>query len=332
MSESIDPSVSVEPSYSKGSQIETGLALARVLSDARDARRKEAMLSRAGPLNRPQVQAAQRALQNLLASYLTRTGFEVEKYDAICEQLQAEQRVFLEEQKAEAVKDSARVNESLRRSVDRIYQAFNQLLEPPKELLDTPILIWQTQGIHFPDTQVEPGSSRAKFVLNPGSDSVGDEELSFYFLWQNPSDRFVVVNVDSSLVLNGVCMARTGGGLFLLGIPFEVSFLRLGANLFLYEPPFTAPLEPAAADKRLVENFIAVTRGWPVAIGGIDSNHVRTIAQLHVGPFPVAPHAFTMFEVTVSMEFVTSDGEVTVDFDKGDFQVMCPGVVITILS
>jgi hypothetical protein len=39
------------------------------------------------------------------------------------------------------------------------------------------------------------------------------EELSFYFLWQNPNDKaYAVINVDSYLVFNGFCEIKAPGG------------------------------------------------------------------------------------------------------------------------
>jgi hypothetical protein len=325
MLESIAPSVSNEPLHSEGSQIETGQSLARALFDSRNARRKEEMLSRANPLDRPQIRANQRALKNLVASHLIKTGFEVDKVEVICEQLRTELRLSLEEHKAKAVKNSAHVSETLRRSAHNMYQAFRQLDDNPKEILDKPILIWQTQGIDFPEVQYEPGRSLAKFVVNATRD--GEEEMSFYFLWQNPSDKFVVINVDSCLVFNGLIQALVGGGFLGQG---EATRLILKANLFLFEePPFTTL---SAADTQYVETVIAMIEGWLVPPGQIDSAYVHKLARLHYGPFLVAPFASMLFEVTASMSFLADDGSVLAEFARGDFQVMCPGVIITILS
>jgi hypothetical protein len=334
MLESIDQSESIESSYSNGYQIEPGLALARGLSEARDARRKEAMLNRADPSHRPQIQANQRALGSLVASYLTKTGFEVDKFEAISQQHQAELRLFLEEQQAEAVKNSAQVTATLRRSVDGLFEAFHQLAERPREIVDRPVLIWWTDGITA-ESQVEPGHSLAKFAFEVTDVDNRNEELSFcfYFVWQNPSDQFAVINVDSALVLNGVLHAFSNGD-SIFSPQYSVSYLELSANLYLYELPisFSDPPEPKAADKKQVVYLFSHPEGIIIGIGGIDSKHVREIPQVHVGPFLVAPHVTMMFEVTVSMEFAAFNGRVSVDFEKGDFQVMCPGVAITILS
>jgi hypothetical protein len=293
------------------------------------------MSSRAELINRPQIRAKLRALESLVASYLIKTGFEVDKTISICEQLHAELRLSLEEQKAEAVENSAQVSKILRNSIDSLFQAFHVVAGLLGEILDLPILIWQTQGIDFPEIQYEPGHSQAKFVINANSDSCGWEEMSFYFLWQNPSDKVAVINVDSALELNGSCHAQTDGGYY---VPFfhpyfEVVELKLGANLYLYEPPFTDPLEPKASDEKIVEHIRAHSlEAPPLLISGIDGAHVRTIAQLHHGPFIVAPHASTLIEVTVSMAFCAISGEVSVDFASGDFHVMCPGVAIRILD
>jgi hypothetical protein len=332
MLESIDPSESIESSYSNGYQIEPGLALARGLSEARDARRREAMLNRANPLDRPQIQANQRALGSLVASYLTKTGFELDKFEAISQQHQAELRLFLEEQQAEAVKNSAQVTATLRRSVDGLFEAFHQLAERPREIVDRPVLIWWTNGITA-ESQVEPGHSLAKFAFEVTDVRDRYEEMSFYFVWQNPSDQFAVINVDSALVLNGVLHAFSNGDSF-FSPEYTVSYLELSANLYLYELPisFSDPPEPKAADKKKVVFLHSTPEGFIISVGGIDSKHVREIPQVHVGPFLVAPRVTMMFEVTVSMEFAAFNGRVSVDFEKGDFQVMCPGVAITILS
>lgn len=164
-----ESSDTIRPSDSYGSTTEKALSLARSLSDARQVRRKEEISRRSGPLNRSQFRANQRALENLVASYLVRTGFEVEKFAELQEQRLAEFDRFLEEHLNEAVRDSAQANTTLRRSISQFYEALDLLAEPSTFLLDKPILIWQTQGIDFPETQVEAGNSTALSMHCPDS-------------------------------------------------------------------------------------------------------------------------------------------------------------------
>jgi hypothetical protein len=218
-----------------------------------------------------------------------------------------------------------------RRSVSQFYEALNLLDEPPSVSLDKPILIWQTQGIDFPETRIEPGRSSAKFVFHSEA-TQGFEEMSFYFLWQNPNDRPTVIRVDSQLVLNGLCAVNALPGF----LPtFARSDLFLNANLFIFDPPSTAGLEPKSTVKKELDFLHANPSGGILGLAaqvGLEINREQTIAQLRQELYLVAPKASTLFEVTLSMSYGNASGRIIVNFAHGDFAVLCPGVVITILN
>jgi len=312
------------------SQIKMALSAAKDVSAAKDERRKYANLRQADLLESSQIRTNQRALENLVASYLTKAGFEVDKFEKIREQHQTELRRILEERKAEAVKHSSYVKETFRYGVDNRVKTVEQLQAPPKyELLNSPFLIWQTQGIDFPETHVEPSNSRAKFTLHSDKSS-GSEEMSFYFLWDNPSDKFAVINVDGYLIVNGFCRCGSDGGFF----PGDRrSGLVLKARLHLLEwwnQPPTQPL-PKVDQIQEVLRLSTNTGGWSDP-GAIEFEEVFRGYDLRYELFLIPPKGVVVFEVALSIILWNADGSVDVDFASGDFQVGSPGVLLSILT
>ncbi len=78
--------------------------------------------------------------------------------------------------------------------------------------LDEPFLIWELPHPNldiFRDSAIEPYGSWVKILLETTQSPGGQQETDFrfYFLWENPSDYYAVVNVSSSLALNGQAVA-----------------------------------------------------------------------------------------------------------------------------
>jgi hypothetical protein len=212
------------PEYDE-SQIKMALTAASDLAAARDARRPYSTLRQADVSERSEVVANRRRVENLLASSFTKAGFEVDKFDELLAQNRSALRRIAERRKAEAVERSSSVKGTLSHGVDGQRKAIKHLadvtpLEPPivaapkfYEILDRPFLIWPTLGVFSDDSHYEPWNSWAKITLDSDS-GAGSGYLSFYFLWRNPRDSNAVINVVAYMVLNGFCLAGSGGGYF----------------------------------------------------------------------------------------------------------------------
>jgi hypothetical protein len=259
------------PEYNED-QIKMALTAAKDLAAAKEARSQDSPLGQAQISERSEILTNRRRVENMLASFFTKAGFEVDKFDELLAQNQSALRRIGEERKAEAVKRSASRKETLHYAVKTRQKAIEHLADvtPPEspagatakfyELLDLPFSIWPTPGLFFGDSHYEPVNSWGKIQLDSAK-ATGREELSFCFLWTNPRDVTAVIDVDAYLVLNGYCQVGSDGGNF---PGSRISNLYVIARLDLWEwwnhPP-TLALEQVDQKQNAVTLHVD-TGGW----------------------------------------------------------------------
>ncbi|MBI3772873.1 MAG: hypothetical protein HY272_09265 [Gammaproteobacteria bacterium] len=317
-------------------QLITELKAARDLALIKDARQEESAL-RARFSGRSEVLANQRASWQLIEYFATKNGFESEKFDEILARNQAELSRIADEQKAAAIKQSSSEMKTFIHAIESKRQAFDTLIstavspQPFFVALDSPFLIWPTHGIELLDSHTDPYRSTAKITLDSGR-TFGYEELGFYFLYENPSDRFSVINVDGYLVFNGQLRASQGGGFW----PGDRhASVGVGGHLHVFEWWNQPPTEPLAqADQTQQVASVATTGGGFGDVGAIETKNVFRGVDLRHTLFVMPPHAVTVIEVTAAITYGTGtdSGHVNVDFNSGDFQIMCPFVLISVLT
>jgi hypothetical protein len=176
-----------------------------------DSKLRQAMSAR--------MQASRRQGQKALTSYLKKTGFDFEAFDRIRAQQQAEMHRLVKEAETTAIKRSSSRKKDLaygvaswRKSIERFRDAplVSQFV-PAFEVVDTPFLIWPSNDLGLEDSHIQPWNNTAK--IRAQWRDTGDENLRFIFVWQNPNDKWAVVNVESNLAVNGVCDAFAEGGI-----------------------------------------------------------------------------------------------------------------------
>ena len=186
-------------------QVKLALAAAKNMFAATDARRRF-LTPQADLYERSRIlRTNRRAVGDLFTSFLTKAGFEFDKFDKIREQSQTELRRILEETKAESAKQSSSLKDALRYEVDSLRKAIEHLEDislphfPKPIVLASPFLIWthsypsgetpaETQHIVLDDSHIEPWNSWAKARLASEKTGAHNEWLSFYFIWENPRD------------------------------------------------------------------------------------------------------------------------------------------------
>ncbi|MDR8391638.1 hypothetical protein NC796_10830 [Aliifodinibius sp. S!AR15-10] len=171
-------------------------------------------------------------------------------------------------------------------------------------------------------------NSWAKFKYHSDR-ALGSEALSFYFLWENPRDKFAVINIDAYLVLNGFCSVIDGQTL-LTG--YDSSSLNLQAQLSIREwwnQPPTSPLPQSD----LLQSVVSLSaKGGSISGGAIDGKHIFRGYDLRYNQFLVPPKGVAVFEVALTFSYKTSVGDVHVNFASEDFEVLCLGVLVAILA
>ena len=285
------------------------------------------------------IKASRRQGEKALASYLKKTGFDFKAYDRIRAQQQAEMHRLLKEAQKTAIKQSRSRNKELaygvgnwRKNIEGFRDgALVSQFVPAFEVVDTPFLIWPTNDLELEDSHIEPWNNTAKVRgLWRGT---RQENLRFIFVWENPIDKFVVVNVESNLTVNGACDAFAEGG-FLSG---SINTLFVQASLHVWEwwnnPPTL--LSPQATQTRGILALATHGGGFLSNLGGgnIHSKSASGIFDLRRTLFSLPPHGVAVFEVT--LEFFpdnTGGGMIQANFASGEFGVKCPALVIAVLS
>jgi len=181
-------------------------------------------------------------------------------------------------------------------------------------------------------SEIVPSKSWAKIQLQ--SDTTRTDELKFYYLWETPKDKYVVINVDGYLVLNGYCQAGAGGGFW----PSDrYSKISVDARLDIYEwwnqPPTSPFSQPDQTQSAIIPPLEVSAEGF-LEVGGIEYTTLFRGYDLSHTLMLVPPQAWVVFAVTTSIASVNGNdsSHTEADFASGDFHVMSPAVHVAVLS
>jgi hypothetical protein len=323
-------------------QVKLALAAAKNMFAATDARRKFSIRQSDLYEGSQILRTNRRAVGDHFTSFLTKAGFEFDKFDKIREQNQTESRRILEEIKTESAKQSSSVKDTLRYEVDSLRKTIERLEDislphyPKPIVLASPFGIWtgsipsgETQHIILDDSHIEPWNNWAEITLASEKTGHHYEWLSFYFIWENPSDRAEAFSVDTYLTLNGACFASTNAGF--ATPPFhKLMDLSIFADLILWEwwnqPPSYRylPSEPVAK--------LFVRQHWYEWFGDSELQNVFGNYNRSYKLFLMPAHGVGVFEVAFTITYFdeySGHGYCSVDFSDFGWQIMCPAVVIS---
>lgn len=261
-----------------------------------------------------------------------------------------EMRRMLDEQRADAARESSKQQETYRLAAQSRYQAVMYLGASGAKvhfgnigLLDKPFLIWATPHANIlDDSSIERGRSWAKIKVEQSSAVHKDgfsidslDRLTFYYLWENETGYTVVVDVSAYTTLWGFWQGAAfsyhkddPGHVHQPGEPpdtelnaYGSAHLDLSANLTLYEwwhePPTIAPLQNSP-DQHTRIGFL--DRGWR----GWDDGTASTMFAgfvLAQNLVVIPPGGVLVTEVSLDVVHRVDHGHVLADFSSGDFQV-----------
>jgi hypothetical protein len=288
--------------------------------------------------------ASQQAINELLASNLTKAGFESDKFGALIKQSDAEARQRIANLKAEADKQSPAVLDTFNRAVENLSVRLANLkaLPPPPDapaqfvVLDTAAEIFTFPGITLDFMHVGPSPeyNSAKFLLKASAGEAGFnafEQVSFGgFFWQNPSDRPVVVNVHGYIVLNGLCSVFSDGGPF-FGSRFSHLFVDVDLQIHeLWNDPATSPIgQPGQSQNAL--SLRCDSSGF-LDTGCANGESLFRGFDLQFNQFMVPPKGIARFDIDCLFSSFMGNGETQSDFSFGGRQLLCPGVLLNVLT
>jgi hypothetical protein len=281
--------------------------------------------------------ASHKALVELLTSPLVSAGLDLDKFESLRAQGRTELREWAEKRKAETDAQTKALQQTIARVAESWRAQLRELQNfapPPASpfsyyLLDTASQISSTSGLTLAGTNIAPTNNWAEFQLST-SDS-GSQEVTFTFTWQNLSEKYAVINIDGYLVLNGVIQASADTGFAAL-FPGGTSQVWVAAVLYVsglpWQPPNTPPQLVATGSP---QPYLSAHAGWDDP-GEILFQPLFRGYDLQYQTQIVPPGGTVTVGVACGLHYTNDDGAASFVFATMGRQVLCPGVLITVVS
>jgi len=309
------------------------------------------------PLKSPTLTERERAIHELLRSYLAKTGFPVDELNKLRAAVSEERRKLLDTRETETAKNLAADEIVLRQGLENFRQAAMLLAQPFQSRLVTlaqPFLIWQyphPQLDIFIDSGIAPNNSfiKVKVDVHTGSD---DTYFVFHFLWTNQSEFPAVISAKTSLIFNGFGLVEADSDLLDANHESEI---QLGAahRIWRWSGWGNDPVSGQSLDQTLLFDYFShsVTPDLSVAGGGLFGDVGFATQEFNFQPFflntnPIAvpPSATIMYQVAVHLYYEikvllggkSQADEVSLDFATDilinpiNRRIICPGAVLEV--
>ncbi len=299
-------------------------------------RRKQLALRQSNSLLRYDRHVERRKLtEKYLLPALAPMGHDAREFETLCTRAREEARRAFQQQKSSLVADTPSIGAALRARLAarrQVASAAAPQFNFNFVVLDTPTFILPTSGISLGAWHKEPWNNTARLSgvwTSPNSEN-GWDELDFVFVWRNPASTYAVVNVESYLALNGFCAAWADGGV----APENWAGFGLHASLDVFEwwnqPPTVPPAQ--STQDQLLNTPNAVADGF-FDPGDYESAAIAGNYDVSYREFILPQQGVAVFSVSFGiLHEIYGHGGLELDFSGGDFEVVCPAVVIAILS
>ena len=269
---------------------------------------------------------------------------ELEKIDRILKQSQARQLQILRKRTREMARAQSALDgrsssrATNRRTALRVLSTPGMAFPPSYISLD-PFLIWARPANMLFDSRIGPSSSWAKISLEDSIESFpgipdfsfGFADLTFYYLWSNPSAYHAVVNARCDLAFRGSCQAVGDSG-FLLGGNAKLDGYGVLRALEWWNQP------PTYGDGNEL-NFFMDLEGdgsgfWRFETGDVDFKNQFDPIDLRYDLFAIPPKGSAVFEVTVAFDYsLFNGGDVVIDFATlANYAVTCSSFQLELLT
>ena len=127
------------------------------------------------------------------------------------------------------------------------------------------------------------------------------------------------------VIVNGFCEVGSDGGV----LPgYRVAAVQIDANLALLDGTSNVP--QTSPTQNVV--FLATNTGGWFASNATDWKILFDGYLLQFNELIVPPGELLLIEVVLTVNYVSNDGNVDVDFSSGDFNVMSPFAAVTVLT
>lgn len=285
-----------------------------------------------------QSAATQRAAAKVLAKAL-KASEAAKEFAAVLAKDEAELSAALNKTKVAAVaRSSDRLAQLQAQAANRI-RNLEQLAVVPaqpasvrRHLLKKPMFILPSRTIALDENEVIPGKSFAKFRGRVERKASFWGNVKFFYLWNNPDNKFSVINVDGYIIFNGHANVGANGGTF----PGDRSAsVTIRGHLDILEWDQQPPTQPPSQPDQTVEALrLQVREPGFFEAGALKEKFVFRGYDLRHTLLVVPPLATLVFTVNaeVTAGCGADSGLVEFDFSSGGFQVGSPAVLVTLLS
>jgi hypothetical protein len=277
--------------------------------------------------------ALRRSVAKRLAPLIVE-GIDITKAKPILADYEKKRKKLLESKKSEVEKAMSALADSRSEAMAGQRKALEVLATPglpftPTSFTLSPFFIYATNPSNMlVDYHADPVlHSWAKVSLSrdhvPPSESSGSQ-LTFFYLWSNPSEYYAVVNADCQLVFTGTCVADANTGIFDGGLSSVGCKASLDPLEWWNQPPTLSPSYYQPKAVWYVDGFAIIADGsgfW--AVDDSDVNFLTGAARdLRFVLFAVPPGASAVFEVNVLFNWFVEDGSISIDFaSKPNFKI-----------
>jgi len=175
------------------------------------------------------------------------------------------------------------------------------------------------------DSLVLPWSSWAKASLILDQNTSGSTaRVSFYFLWQNPTNYLAVLNGATTLSANGA-----------VGLDAQPGFLSGGsASLELHAElnVFVGNVEISWQQTQKSDIVsLSADGGNVLGLGDVVNRMISSASDLRCNSIEAAGDQVIVFEVALVANYAIDDGQISVDFTS-DLALLCPVLNIELLT
>jgi hypothetical protein len=267
--------------------------------------------------------------EKTISAFFSKAGLDLKKFRALQEKRSAELERMVAKHKADALKVAAARKATLYSSIAAQSKALSRLTVVggfqlyPIFTLDTPFLIWSNPLIDMSSAAV-PFGSWAKFNFSMSASQSGSQTVGFYFYWGNPyNDDYAVINVATSMSATGYLRAHAPGGLWT-----SANEVDAYADLIL---SFTGSDATLTYGSEVA--FLGSIGAYGDLFGGeTEGISVSSGVNLSTTLFAIPPSTVAVFEVTLVVDYANRGGDIEADFESGDFQIVCPDVMVWLLN
>lgn len=282
--------------------------------------------------------------QSVVKTWLSKSGVSLAEFTKQRDQAQSAMSKLFELEKTSAIKASRSYSADklnpdllarLRRRVTPAAPRFPP--QPPPGLFDFVVL--DTPAFILPDDhlsvlpQLAPWHNAAKVTgaWESGA-SRGDEAVSFVFAWQNPSDKYAVINAATDISYNGLFSAYAGGWPPVYASIYGYTYLQVFQ--WWTQPP-TWPLlaeltQGGSFDYYTTKATSSTTFLWDFPT--FDVEYITDTKALGYLQMVLPPKGVVVFSVEFHVTWSKSGGTVDADFASGGFEIVCPALVLGVLT